>query len=152
MKMKNDTLEVEKKEIDFMLKMFLKQYRYFNNNKLPKRIVFANVPTLELTENFWEEHKDEEIPIKYSEADTSVELGKIETLGIALHSVLLSAGVINSDVTMPSYPELLLAAEEFVASKEKDAASRPLRASGTNKPAPAERGSGSGKLESATDE
>lgn len=65
MKMKNDILEVQKKEIDFMLKMFLKQYQYLNSNKLPKRIVFANVPNLELTEDFWEGHKGEKIPIKY---------------------------------------------------------------------------------------
>lgn len=161
MKMENDILEVEKKELDLMLKMFLKQYRYFNNNKMPKEIVFADVPNLELTEDFWEGDKGKEIPIKYGGVgvvppqDIPDALPSLsEELPVVCESCRIEGSRDNpigflEDGTCLCYS---CAPSGYRETKEGDDTSRPLRASGTNKPASTERGSGSGESESATDE
>lgn len=62
---KKKILKVTEEDIGFILKRYLREYQYHNNNELPNKIVFANVPHLELTESVWEDNKGKKIPIIY---------------------------------------------------------------------------------------
>jgi len=45
------------------------------------------------------------------------EKGRLQLLGDALHSILITDGVLSED-SNPTYPELLMAADEYTKEKE----------------------------------
>lgn len=53
-------------DFDYILKQYIRTYRYFKDNKLPKKIIIQSIRDyIELTEDSWREVQGKKIPYTF---------------------------------------------------------------------------------------